>query len=137
MGERNLYRLGPKGAVLCDAASEEAMIAQIACALGAGNRALLDGPPAEGLITAFDGLAFARAAPDSHFEAVLTDRSGDDLVAFLTRLAAREGRIVSVHRVDADTLRADAAPVDLLLEERSTCINTTAAGGNASLMSIG
>ena len=137
VGERNLYRLGPKGAVLCDAASEEAMIAQIACALGAGNRALLDGPPAEGLITAFDGLAFARAAPDSHFEAVLTDRSGDDLVAFLTRLAAREGRIVSVHRVDADTLRADAAPVDLLLEERSTCINTTAAGGNASLMSIG
>ena len=46
VGERNLYSLGPRGTVLCDAASEEAMIAQIACALAAGNRAALDGAPA-------------------------------------------------------------------------------------------
>jgi delta 1-pyrroline-5-carboxylate dehydrogenase len=45
--------------------------------------------------------------------------------------------IASVFRVDADVLRDDAAPIDLMLGERSLCVNTTAAGGNASLMSIG
>ena len=49
----------------------------------------------------------------------------------------REGPIASVFRVDADTLRRDEAPLDFLLGERSLCVNTTAAGGNASLMSIG
>ena len=52
-------------------------------------------------------------------------------------IARREGPIVSVFRVDEETLRSDQAPLDFLLCERSLCVNTTAAGGNASLMSIG
>ena len=40
--------------------------------------------------------------------------------------------------VDAQSLIEGAQiPLDFLLNERSLCINTTAAGGNASLMSIG
>ena len=77
------------------------------------------------------------AGPASRFEAALTDRRGDALVAFLGEIARREGPIASVFRVDAETLRRDEAPLDLLLGERSLCVNTTAAGGNASLMSIG
>ena len=67
----------------------------------------------------------------------MTDRRGASLVAFLGEIARREGPIASVFRVDEETLRRDQAPLDFLLCERSLCVNTTAAGGNASLMSIG
>ena len=140
VGERNVYSLHPRGAVLCDADGDEAMIAQIACALSSGNRAILDGPPAAALIEALPAALqvwLERAQSGSRFEAVLTDRKGAELVAFLGDIARREGPIASVFRVDADTLRRNEAPLDFLLGERSLCVNTTAAGGNASLMSIG
>ncbi len=140
VGERNVYSLTPRGLVLCDAASEEALIAQIAVALAAGNRALLQGAPAAALYASLPGDARANLAladGATHFDAALTDRSGLDLTAFAGRIAKHGGPIASLFRVDADTLKRDEAPVDLLLGERSLCVNTTAAGGNASLMSIG
>jgi len=123
--------------VLCDASSEEALIAQIACALSAGSRAVLDGPAADETIYAFSGLPLERATSGARVQAALTDRRDDALITLARELAAREGEIVSLYRVDADTLRRDEVPLDLLLSERSLCVNTTAAGGNASLMSIG
>ena len=50
-----------------------------------------------------------------------------------TQLAARPGAIVGI--VDTDAM----IPVDLwrLVAERAVCVNTTAAGGNASLMTLG
>ena len=141
VGERNVYSLGARGAVLCDAAAiEDSMIAQLACVLAAGGRAIFQGKPGEflrkSLPEAMRG-TIELAGPASRFDAVLTDRKGADLVAFLGEIARREGPIVSVFRVDVDTLRRDEAPLDFLLCERSLCVNTTAAGGNASLMSIG
>jgi len=137
VGERNLYALSERGAVLCEAASEEALLAQIACALSSGNRAVVDGPFAAKALAGFPGLPLSRAAPQSRFEAALTDRRGESLLELAVQLAGRAGPIVNLFRVDLDTLRHDGAPLDMLLEERSLCINTTAAGGNASLMSIG
>jgi RHH-type proline utilization regulon transcriptional repressor/proline dehydrogenase/delta 1-pyrroline-5-carboxylate dehydrogenase len=137
VGERNLYALRARGAVLCDAASEDALLAQIACALSSGNRALLSGAFAAKALAEFKGLPLANAESRSRFEAALTDRRDESLRHFASELASREGAIVSLHQVDLDTLRRGEAPTDLLLEERSLCINTTAAGGNASLMSIG
>ncbi|CFW50074.1 bifunctional proline oxidoreductase/transcriptional repressor [Bordetella pertussis] len=54
------------------------------------------------------------------------------------RIAQRPGPLVSVHGLSADALAAGAsyAP-DRLLAERSISVNTAAAGGNASLMTIG
>jgi RHH-type proline utilization regulon transcriptional repressor/proline dehydrogenase/delta 1-pyrroline-5-carboxylate dehydrogenase len=140
VGERNIYSLVSRGAVLCDASTESALIAQIACALSAGSRAFLKGPAAAALLASLPASAKAGltlADAQSHFEAVLTDREGDALVAFQLEIARRDGPIASVFRVDAETPRRHEAPIDLLLGERSLCINTTAAGGNASLMSIG
>jgi RHH-type proline utilization regulon transcriptional repressor/proline dehydrogenase/delta 1-pyrroline-5-carboxylate dehydrogenase len=135
-GERNVYSLEARGAVLCDASTGEAIIAQAACALACGARALLRGAPAAAILAARpEGVASADA--DSPFEAALTDRAGEDLIAFLSEIAARAGPIVSVFRVDADIAREGGAPLDFLIAERSLCVNTTAAGGNASLMSIG
>jgi MFS family permease len=56
----------------------------------------------------------------------------DALIAGATRqLAAREGAIVTPH-----TATATGYPLDLLLEEVTLSVNTTAAGGNASLMAL-
>ena len=141
VGERNVYSLHARGAILCDApAIEDSMIVQLACVLAAGGRAILQGQPGEFLRKCLPEAmreTIELAGPASRFDAVLTDRKGADLVAFLGEIARREGPIVSVFRVDVDTLRRDQAPLDFLLSERSLCVNTTAAGGNASLMSIG
>jgi RHH-type proline utilization regulon transcriptional repressor/proline dehydrogenase/delta 1-pyrroline-5-carboxylate dehydrogenase len=137
VGESNIYTLHGRGAVLCDAESEEAAIAQIACALATGNRAILDGPAADATLALLDGLPIERAAPESRFEAALTDRRGEALIAFAQKTAQRPGPIVSLYRVDLETIERGDAPLDVLLGETSICINTTAAGGNASLMSVG
>ncbi|THD46051.1 MAG: aldehyde dehydrogenase family protein [Bradyrhizobium sp.] len=140
-GERNVYSLAPRGAVLCDAASEEALIVQIACALATGNRAWLSGAPAARLIAALPGElrdVIALAAPNENVDAALTDREGDALIALLAEYARRDGPITPVFRLSADGLRGgDVAPLDFLVKERSLCVNTAAAGGNASLMTIG
>ena len=141
VGERNLYALHARGTVLCDAASEEAMMAQIGCALAAGNRAALDGAPAAAFLATLPRALRADviAARDANrIHAALTDREGPTLIAFLAAVARREGPIASVFLVSAETLRrGEPAPLDFLGNERSLCVNTTAAGGNASLMSIG
>ncbi len=92
VGERNLYSLKGRDGVLCDASSEEALIAQIACALASGGRAFLDGPAADEALFAFSGLPLERAAPGSHFSAALTDRRGEALQEFAARLARAQGR---------------------------------------------
>ncbi len=48
-------------------------------------------------------------------------------------LASRSGAIVGV----IDTSEEGAIPLWRLVAERALCINTTAAGGNASLMTLG
>jgi RHH-type proline utilization regulon transcriptional repressor/proline dehydrogenase/delta 1-pyrroline-5-carboxylate dehydrogenase len=141
VGERNVYALEPRGAVLCDAADEASMIVQIACALATGNRALLRGAAAAGLAATapepLRGRVAVHATAD-RVDAALTDRDGAALVAFAGEIARRDGPIASVFRATADALRrGEPPPLDFLLNERSVCINTTAAGGNASLMTIG
>jgi RHH-type proline utilization regulon transcriptional repressor/proline dehydrogenase/delta 1-pyrroline-5-carboxylate dehydrogenase len=141
VGERNVYSLEPRGGVLCDAVDEGTLIVQTACALATGNRALLSGAFAEALAAALPEplrqrvAAFAAA---DRVDAALTDRDGAALVAFASEVVRRDRPIAAVFRVAAASLkRGEPAPLDFLLNERSVCINTTAAGGNASLMTIG
>ena len=53
----------------------------------------------------------------------------DDLLALTRRLAERDGSIVPVHLAPY--------PLEFLVDEVSLSVNTAAAGGNASLMTIG
>jgi RHH-type proline utilization regulon transcriptional repressor/proline dehydrogenase/delta 1-pyrroline-5-carboxylate dehydrogenase len=70
--------------------------------------------------------------------AVLSDRAGSELIALQTRLAERNGRILSVQSVtDAGLAAGQDYELSRLVEEVSISTNTAAAGGNASLMSIG
>jgi RHH-type proline utilization regulon transcriptional repressor/proline dehydrogenase/delta 1-pyrroline-5-carboxylate dehydrogenase len=141
VGEQNLYWLRPRGAVLCHAASEEAAVVQIASALSTGNRAVLDGRAAQPLFDALPAslhadISLANAATSP--EAVLTDCDGDALRGLLGVVSCADGPIASVFSLSPRRFQAgENWPLDWLLNEQAITVNTTAAGGNASLMAIG
>ena len=141
VGEQNVYSLRLRGAVLCHAASEEAAIVQIACALSAGNRALLAGRAAQPLFGALPRFLHADvslAGASTSIEAVLTDCEGDALRRLLLDVSRKDGPIASVFSLSAPRFHAgENWPLDWLMNERTVTVNTTAAGGNASLMAIG
>ena len=117
------------------------MLAEIACALATGNRALLRGASGGDFVEALPAELRERvavAAAGDRCDAALADREGVALTGLLAELARRDGPIVPVFRVSVERLRrGEAPPLDFLLSERSLSVNTTAAGGNASLMTIG
>jgi RHH-type transcriptional regulator, proline utilization regulon repressor / proline dehydrogenase / delta 1-pyrroline-5-carboxylate dehydrogenase len=141
VGEQNLYSLRSRGTILCHASSEEAAIVQVACALSTGNRVLLGGAAAQGLYDALPrGLRadIGLADVDTLVSAALTDCEGQALLDFSLAIAKRSGPIVNIFSLSAARLHAgECWPLDWLLNEHAVTINTTAAGGNASLMSIG
>ena len=79
---------------------------------------------------------FARdpLAPEQHYDAVIYHGDADQLRLLCEKVAARDGAIVSVQgfaRGETNLL------LERLLIERALSVNTAAAGGNASLMTIG
>jgi len=69
----------------------------------------------------------------------LFEGDSDELHALIRRVAQRPGPIVSVQGVASGALHngTDDYALERLLTERSVSVNTAAAGGNASLMTIG
>ncbi|MBR0682813.1 trifunctional transcriptional regulator/proline dehydrogenase/L-glutamate gamma-semialdehyde dehydrogenase [Roseomonas eburnea] len=145
VGEENRYLLEPRGRVLCRAVTREGLLLHLAACFATGNRASIAVPKA--LMQVLDGLppALARQIEQATevdpavFDAVLVEADGDAdaLRLLLRRAAAAEGPIRSV-------LVASPAGgggrrlhvLDMLLAERCISINTAAAGGNASLLSL-
>lgn len=133
VGERNLYALHPRGGVLLVPETRAGLIEQMAAVLATGNRgvvqgmALPDGLP-ESVVRRFP-------ADGAGYSVALVEGGAERVVAVLGQVAGMDGPIVTVHAADPGA--ALAWNCDWLLEEVSTSINTTAAGGNASLMMIG
>ncbi|EOC3079607.1 trifunctional transcriptional regulator/proline dehydrogenase/L-glutamate gamma-semialdehyde dehydrogenase, partial [Cronobacter malonaticus] len=141
-GERNIYTLLPRERVLCLADNEQDLLVQLAAATSAGSRVLWADEPlqrtlAKQLPAAVNAIIdFAK--PDvlfsQFFDAVIYHGDSDQLRALCEKVAARDGAIVSVQGFAR-------GETNLLLErlwlERSLSVNTAAAGGNASLMTIG
>ncbi len=141
-GERNTWTLLPRDSVLCMADNEQDALVQLAAVLAVGSKVLWpeDGlhrdlakqlPPAVA-----ERIAFAK--PDTllaqAFDAVIYHGDSDQLRAICEQVAARDGAIVSVQGF----ARGETAIVlERLYLERSLSVNTAAAGGNASLMTIG
>ncbi|MFC4929312.1 trifunctional transcriptional regulator/proline dehydrogenase/L-glutamate gamma-semialdehyde dehydrogenase [Massilia sp. GCM10023247] len=136
-GERNQLSFSPRGVVLCVATSTQAMLNQLAASMATGNQALVlasgqlqvpDDLPSE----LKDRIRFigAQEVAQFEFQVALVEAGVGEL---RTQLAARPGAIVSIVDTDGD------APIALwrLVAERALCVNTTAAGGNASLMTLG
>ena len=74
------------------------------------------------------------AAPGVSFDCVLLHGSLDELATVQQRLATRDGTVVSVERLAPGETDV---PLERLVIERALSINTAAAGGNATLMTIG
>jgi RHH-type proline utilization regulon transcriptional repressor/proline dehydrogenase/delta 1-pyrroline-5-carboxylate dehydrogenase len=144
VGERNVYALRPRGRIAAVAASESGLLIQIGAILATGNDAVvgaalahraLRGLPAElahRIIEVEDPLD----APALAF--ALLEGEGKATAEALRRLAARPGPIVRLQALSSTRLAA-GEDYDLaeLVEECAVATNTAAAGGNASLMTIG
>ena len=140
-GERNVYTLAPRATVLCHAAQAGDWLTQLAAVLATGGTALWPASqaaakaalPAEvqARITLADN-----AVNDAQVDvaAALHQGSVDSLQALCDALARRPGPIVAV---TAWPEGSTDVPLERLLIERALSVNTAAAGGNASLMTIG
>lgn len=125
-GESNQLSLFPKGKILCLGPSLAAAEAQARIAASQGCATLIVCPDAQ-QAGSIDAYLERRELTDLHgFDAVALWSHGDDLSQARTALAAREGVIIP--------LIGESDMADRCVLERHICVDTTAAGGNASLL---
>jgi len=140
-GERNVYTLAPRAHVLCVATSVSDLLVQTAAVLASGGKALwptaqaslrnqLPAAAQAQVVLQDNALTDASVALD----AVLHHGDGQALQAVCTALAQRPGPIVGVTAMQPGAVDI---PLERLLIERALSVNTAAAGGNASLMTLG
>jgi RHH-type transcriptional regulator, proline utilization regulon repressor / proline dehydrogenase / delta 1-pyrroline-5-carboxylate dehydrogenase len=142
-GEANLYAVLPREAVLCLAADGPAgdadRLLQLAAVLAAGSHAVWPGAAAalrERLpIDVRERITLAGDWTQAYtaFDAVLHHGDAASRQAVAQSLAQRPGPIVGLTGLDKGDARI---PLERLVIERSLSINTAAAGGNASLMTL-
>ncbi len=139
VGERNSYSLHPAGHVLCQAATRNGLLLQLAALFATGNTAIVDDADRHAELLASLPPSLHRFWRDTGTPSVAVfEGDGDALPGFSVRIAQRDGAIVPILALSTHELLAGIDyPVEFLLRERSLCVNTAAAGGNASLMSIG
>ena len=142
-GEANLYAVLPRDAILCLSEGETRdadRLAQLATVLAVGSQAVW---PAENqtlrdrlpiAVREHVSLAQDWRQPTVRFDAALHHGNAASLLATAATLAARPGPIVSLTGMRPGEARV---PIERLVIERSLSVNTAAAGGNASLMTIG
>jgi RHH-type proline utilization regulon transcriptional repressor/proline dehydrogenase/delta 1-pyrroline-5-carboxylate dehydrogenase len=142
-GERNVYSLLPRRRVLCQAGERGDLLFLLALVLATDGRALwADTAPTRELHAALpapvrERVALARdvVAADIDMAAAL-DAPGR-VLALSQALALRPGAIVPLVAGAPGQRDASFMPPERLMLERSLCINTAAAGGNAGLMAMG
>ncbi len=146
VGERNLYALHPRGTILLMPQTAEGLYRQLAAVLATGNNAVVDAstrlePTLEGLPASVRSrLTFsAEWTSAGPFAGALIEGDADRIRAAGVAIARLPGPLIIVQGASSQELaeNPDSYCLNWLLEEVSTSINTTAAGGNASLMSIG
>ncbi len=134
-GERNELRFAPRGRMLCGAAQEEALLRQLAAVLATDNRpALFDTAMSRGVAALLPPelaaqIEFRSRQSLSGLAGVLL--ASDD-PALRLGLAEQDGPLIPVF-----TASAEGYPLYRMLVERVVSINTTAAGGNTTLMTLG
>src|SRR5471030_2371773 len=141
-GERNTYALLPRERVLALADNQEDALTQLAAATATGCRVLWPEAPLQRDVfkqlpkTVQERIDFApdwqTDAPE--FDAVIYHGDADQLRGLCQTIAKRPGAIISVQGFARGE---DNILLERLLHERSLSVNTAAAGGNASLMTIG
>jgi RHH-type transcriptional regulator, proline utilization regulon repressor / proline dehydrogenase / delta 1-pyrroline-5-carboxylate dehydrogenase len=146
VGETNLYGLHPRGRVLLVPETEGGLRRLLAATLATGNTAVVDETAGlEGALRDLPASVAARVsrtadwAKSGPFAGALVEGDGNRVRELNTRIAALDGPLVLVQAATTQALASDPEAICLswLVEEVSTSVNTAAAGGNASLMTIG
>ncbi|BET97120.1 trifunctional transcriptional regulator/proline dehydrogenase/L-glutamate gamma-semialdehyde dehydrogenase [Xenorhabdus taiwanensis] len=141
-GERNTYALLPRGPVLCLADNEQDALVQLAAVLSVGCQALWEKDELHQELQRQLPSEIHRHIhwvndwqhEETPIAAVIYHGDCDQLRRVCEVIAQRKGPIISVQgfaRGETNLL------LERLLHERSLSVNTAAAGGNASLMTIG
>ncbi|MES2337067.1 MAG: trifunctional transcriptional regulator/proline dehydrogenase/L-glutamate gamma-semialdehyde dehydrogenase [Pseudomonadota bacterium] len=134
VGERNLYALHPRGRILLLPETRAGLLEQIAAGLASGNDMVVG--DAQILKIALPSAVASRIrivadwTSEGPYAGALIEGDADRVRTLHQRIAALPGPIVLTQGSSA------GYRLDWLVEEVSTSINTTAAGGNASLMAI-
>ena len=144
VGERNIYALRRRGLIAACAETATGLRLQLAAILATGNdaavpallaAAALDGLPPE-LAHRIAGYDDPLAAPG--LAGALIEGEGEAVAEAARRLAARPGPILRAQALShAELAAGENYHLADLVEERAISTNTAAAGGNASLMTIG
>ncbi|EJN07471.1 trifunctional transcriptional regulator/proline dehydrogenase/L-glutamate gamma-semialdehyde dehydrogenase [Herbaspirillum sp. YR522] len=134
-GERNTLAFAARGLLLCVAGSTATLLNALAAALATGNTLVVDAASAalipSGLPQQVRGAIRESTTLEAEpIQAALVDSHLAH--QWRARLAERDGALVPLIVCSDDS----AIALWRLLAERALCVNTTAAGGNASLMTI-
>jgi RHH-type proline utilization regulon transcriptional repressor/proline dehydrogenase/delta 1-pyrroline-5-carboxylate dehydrogenase len=135
-GEANALQLVARGRVLCLGADADSLAAQVIQALAAGNGVLAVHPEASAILKPLirsnlplavaDGVLAAGALEELQLDVVAASGAADWLRELRQALSRREGAIVP--------LVSEVIYPQAYCHERAVCVDTTAAGGNASLL---
>jgi RHH-type proline utilization regulon transcriptional repressor/proline dehydrogenase/delta 1-pyrroline-5-carboxylate dehydrogenase len=140
-GERNTYTVLPRRIVACAASDARDYLSQLAAVLAIGGRVLwpisertrkLSAEMPAAVRDAIDLVDWASG--NAEFDLLLHHGARAERNAVLARVAAREGPIVGVHMFDPGE---EVMALERLVVERVVSVNTAAAGGNATLMTVG
>ena len=141
-GERNTYALVPRGAILSIAQERGDLLLQLAYVLAAGARAAwpdddLSRRVLAELPAAVRGrVELTRDPLAAAIDAALIQADAEWVRDWSRRLAQRAGPIITLHAGEPGARQAGAFILERLLAERTVSVNTAAAGGNATLMTI-
>ncbi|MCG8707129.1 trifunctional transcriptional regulator/proline dehydrogenase/L-glutamate gamma-semialdehyde dehydrogenase [Brenneria sp. 4F2] len=140
-GEENSYKLLPRKRVLCLADNQQDLLIQLAAVTSVGcgvlwpdcapNRASYHQLP--DAVKAIIDIVPAATLFTHDFDAVIHHGDAASRQDTCIKVAERNGAIATVQGLDngETTIR-----LERLLIERATCVNTAAAGGNTSLMTL-
>jgi RHH-type proline utilization regulon transcriptional repressor/proline dehydrogenase/delta 1-pyrroline-5-carboxylate dehydrogenase len=137
-GERNVLGFVPRGAILCAAGATEGLLNQLAAVFATGNRAIVLADSRDQVLGSLpaevkERLRFVGEAELDGVDIQMAMIENGVKGQLQAKLAARHGAIVGI----VDTEQDQPVALWRLVAERALCVNTTAAGGNASLMTLG
>ncbi|MBC5789951.1 trifunctional transcriptional regulator/proline dehydrogenase/L-glutamate gamma-semialdehyde dehydrogenase [Providencia sp. JUb39] len=141
-GEKNTYTLRPRGTILCLSDNERDCLTQLSAVLASGCQTLWENSELHQKLfkslpeKVCKTISFTKDWQNTvePIEGVIYHGDCDQLKHVCEAIAKRKGPIISVQgfeRGETNLL------IERLVHERSLSVNTAAAGGNASLMTIG
>ena len=139
-GERNTLRFAPRGTLLCIADDEDELLRQFAAVFASGNAvAAVDCPVSRNLLQRLpsdlaDEIGLRQPADYAGIAGVLFAGEQAAATSLRQRFAAEPGSLLPLFQADR---KCFLYPLYRMLAERVVSVNTTAAGGNTTLMTLG